>query len=117
MYDWNLSDDAVTALLEVNGERERFRDEAVGVTGIRPVDTTRVSEDRFTLLAVLEPNAVPLLKRIVGTITREGLVVEKPLLYCDGQVHARIVGSAAVLQNAVDGFPPNEPRNQRDWGV
>ncbi|WP_231183342.1 helix-turn-helix domain-containing protein [Haladaptatus sp. DYF46] len=106
LYDWNLSDDAVTALLEVDGERERFRDQAVSVTGIRSVDTTRVSEGRFTLLAVLEPDAVPLLKRMVATITQEGLVVEKPLLYRDGQVHTRLVGSTAVLQNAVDGFPP-----------
>ena len=118
LYDWNLSDDAVTALLEVDGERERFRDEAVGVTGMRSVDTTRVSEDRFTPRNLSKPDAVPLLKRMVATITREGLVVEKPLLYRDGQVHARIVGTAAVLQTAVDGFPPeSEPRNQCNRGV
>ncbi|MCO8244189.1 MULTISPECIES: helix-turn-helix domain-containing protein [unclassified Haladaptatus] len=105
LYDWNLSNDAVTALLEVDGERERFRDEAADVLGMRSVDTTRISERRFTLLAVLEPTVVPLLQGLVGTISREGLVVAKPLLYRDGQVHARIVGSAAVLQRAVDEFP------------
>ena len=105
LYDWNLSSDAVTALLEVDGERERFRDEAADVLGMRSVDTTRISERRFTLLAVLEPTVVPLLQGLVGTISREGLVVAKPLLYRDGQVHARIVGSAAVLQRAVDEFP------------
>lgn len=105
LYDWNLSNDAVTALLEVDGERERFRDEAADVLGMRSVDTARISERRFTLLAVLEPTVVPLLQGLVGTISREGLVVAKPLLYRDGQVHARIVGSAAVLQRAVDEFP------------
>ncbi|MGA9400187.1 helix-turn-helix domain-containing protein [Haladaptatus sp.] len=105
LYDWNLSSDAVTALLEVDGERERFRDEAADVLGMRSVDTTRISERRFTLLAVLEPTVVPLLQGLVGTISREGLVVAKPLLYRDGQVHARIVGSAPVLQRAVDEFP------------
>ncbi|KZN26472.1 DNA-binding protein [Haladaptatus sp. R4] len=105
LYDWNLSNDAVTALLEVDGERERFRDEAADVLGMRSVDTARISERRFTLLAVLEPTVVPLLQGLVGTISREGLVVAKPLLYRDGRVHARIVGSAAVLQRAVDEFP------------
>ena len=105
LYDWNLSQNAVSALMEVDGDRERFREETADVPGIRSVDTTRISEGRFTLLCVLEPEAVPLLERIVGTITQEGLVVAKPLLYRDGQVHARIVGSAAVLQTVVDAFP------------
>lgn len=105
LYDWNVSREGVTGLLEVDGDMDRFRDEMVGVPGIRSADTTRVTDGRFTLLYVLEPDVVPLMKELVRTISQEGLVVAKPILYRDGQVHARIVGSTSVLQTAVDEFP------------
>jgi predicted DNA binding protein len=106
LYDWNVSHgERATALLEVDGDRERFRDEVADVPGVVSADTTRVSDGRFTILLVLEPDVVPLLKRMVETISQEGLVVAKPIRYRNGHVHARIVGSTSVLQQAVDEVP------------
>lgn len=106
LYDWNVRQaGAATALFEVDGDRDRFRAELVDVPGVKSADTTPVTDGLFTLLLVIEPAAIPLLRNVLGTLTREGLVVAKPIVYRDGQVHARIVGSAAVLQTVFDDLP------------
>lgn len=106
LYDWNVRQEgAATALFEVDGDRDRFRAELVDVPGVKRADTTPVTDGLFTLLLVIEPAAIPLLRNVLGTLTREGLVVAKPIVYRDGQVHARIVGSAAVLQTVFDDLP------------
>lgn len=106
LYDWNVRQEGTaTALFEVDGDRDRFRAELVDVPGVKRADTTPVTDGLFTLLLVIEPAAILLLRNVLGTLTREGLVVAKPIVYRDGQVHARIVGSAAVLQTVFDDLP------------
>lgn len=106
LYDWNLSRrEAPTALLEVDGDIERFRHEISGVDGIQSIDVTPVSDDTFIVHAVLKPAVVPLLEKMLEWITREGVVVVKPIVYRDGRAHARIVGQSDVLQETVRNLP------------
>lgn len=106
LYDWNLSHpDAPTALLEVDGDIERYRDEIVDVDGVGSVDVTPVADGTFTVHAVLEPAVVPLLRKMLEWISREGVVVVKPIVYRDGQARARIVGRAEVLRETVQNLP------------
>jgi hypothetical protein len=106
LYDWNIpAGGGPTVLFEVDGDIDRFREGLEDVPGVRTADTTPVTADRFTLLVTLEPAVVPLMEEVLGAVTRDGLVVVKPIVYRDGQVHARIVGSSSVLQTAIGEFP------------
>lgn len=106
LYDWNLSQrEGATALLEVDGDIDQFQNKVVNTRGIQSAHTTRVIDGRFTLLYVLKPTTVPLLKGMLGALTQEGIVVAKPIVYRGGQAHARLVGSASTLQEVVDNLP------------
>lgn len=106
LYDWNMShEDGAAALLEVDGDIESFRENVSDTHGVRSADMNPVTDNRFVLLYELEPTSVPLLKKILSAITRQGIVVAKPAVYRDGQVQARIVGRAPILQEAVEQLP------------
>lgn len=115
LQDWNLAPASdgieeggvVTMLFEVDGDRERFEAAVADARAVRAVDTGAVGERWFVALLVLEPAAVPLMADVFGTLTQEGLVVATPVVYREGSVRTRIVGTAAVLQRALDAFPPH----------
>ncbi|MDY6819719.1 MAG: helix-turn-helix domain-containing protein [Halobacteriales archaeon] len=106
LYDWNpVETREVSALFEVDGELDQFKAATSDIAGIRSVDTTPVTDDRFTLLAVLQPDEVPLFEEVFSAVTQRGIVVAKPVVYRDRQVRARIVGSAKTLQAAISELP------------
>lgn len=106
LFDLNVSPDGrPTGLFEVDGDSDRVRDELDGANGLSTIEIAPVNGGTFNLLATLAPSTVPLQRDAFGAITREQLVVVKPIVYRDGHVHARIVGSSTALQTALGAFP------------
>lgn len=57
------------------------------------------------LLVTVRPDASPLSAAVFRALTRTGLVVDLPVVYREGSVHATFVGEAGALQSALDAFP------------
>jgi len=103
---WNLSgDESATFLFEIEGDFERFRTDLCDVPESVETEVTRIIDDRFYLLATLMVPEIPVLRNALPVLFREGLVVVPPVVYRDGQVHARFVGDSATLQAAVADLP------------
>lgn len=106
LVDWNLTPaDGATLLFEIDANAADLRTELDDVEEIGAVDVTAVHGTRCHLLLTLQPSTTPIIKHMFETLTRRGLVVLKPVVYRDGQAHARLVGDAAALQSALDRFP------------
>jgi predicted DNA binding protein len=107
LYDWNLSvDKRPTALFEVVGDSTPLCDELRDTSDVQWFDVNHVTDRRFNLLVLFESGQIRLLSEVLGTLTREKLIATKPVIYRNGQIQARIVGSASVLQSAVRDLPP-----------
>jgi len=112
LLDWNLGSAAsVTIFFEIDGDCEAAREallatpetiDASASVSVAPGDD---EPGAGYLLVRLDREAHPLLRGMVEAIGTEGLVVLKPLVYRDGQVDARLVGDAPVLQTVVDRLP------------
>jgi hypothetical protein len=109
LYDWNLAPggDAplATLLFEMDGDLARVRDALSDAEGVRSLDATPAGDGRFAALLVLEPAAIRLMSEVFATVTSAGIVVTTPVVYREGSVDARIVGTAPALQAAVGAFP------------
>lgn len=103
---WNVAPPSrVTGLLDVHGDGERL---AAALRAERPVETLshhRVAPDRHALLVVVGVEAVDVLEQVLGSLTRGAVIVVKPVVYRDGRVHLRLVGTDAAVQATVDGLP------------
>jgi hypothetical protein len=103
---WNLSgDESATLLFEIEGDFERFRTDLCDGPESVETEVTRITDDRFYLLATLTVPEIPLLRNALPVLFREALVVVPPVVYRDGQVHARFVGDSVTLQAAVADLP------------
>ncbi len=107
LLEWNQGDSrGVLGLFAIDGDRTEFEAELAGVPELVHADVTTAGDGRFYLLVVLRPSEAPLADRMFENLTRDGLVVLKPVIYRDGQVHARLVGSSSAVQAAVETVPP-----------
>ncbi|WP_458209089.1 helix-turn-helix domain-containing protein [Haladaptatus sp. NG-SE-30] len=108
LCNWNLADEgSATVLFEIDGNLDRFRADLDDVSGILEADINRITDGRFYLLVRVRISQIPLLRTVFPVLTRAGTVVVKPVVYRDGQVHARIVGTASELQSMVAELPPS----------
>lgn len=106
MLELNVADSrGITGLLSVDGDREAFERALSETPGLVSADATPAAEGSFYLLATIRPDAVPLAGGVFRALTRDGLVVVKPVVYRDGEVHARLVGETSAVQAAVDDLP------------
>jgi predicted DNA binding protein len=107
LVGWNLAaDPGATVLFAVDGDVEGFRAAFPDDTAVVSTDIARVSEGHFVLLLRVAPDESSVFGTMLATVRRDGLVVVKPVVYRDGQVHARIVGESAVVQAFVEALPP-----------
>lgn len=98
-----------TMLFSVDGEyagldEQLLEDDAVGRAELTPVD-----ENHAVLLVTLRPEKTPFVATIFDALASPGVVVNTPVGYRDGSVHATLVGEAATLQSVIDAFPPAVP--------
>jgi len=104
LVDWNLGDtDRPTLLYSITGDETAFR-EAIEQTAI-PVswDVTTIDDERF--YCYLRADPVSQLETVLEAASTDGLVVVKPVVYCDGSVTARLVGEPEVLQSVLRSMP------------
>lgn len=107
LVGWNLAGDAgVTLLFAVEGDIEGMRADLPDIAAVATVDTAPLSAERFALLVRLDAAATAVFGDIVAALRQSGLVVVTPVVYRDGEVHARIVGETAAVQAFVDAVPP-----------
>jgi len=106
MYDSNVTSiDKPVALYEVDGDVDAFRDELHGVSGVHEAVAKPVTEGRFNLLVVHDVEEASIMEDVLRAVTQKGIIVAKPVVYRNGKVHSRIVGSASTLQDAITDFP------------
>lgn len=106
LVDWNLAaDDGATALFSVDGDPDAFADAVPDVPMLLDVDVAPTGADHFYLLVVGDPSAADLAAGVYETVTTAGLVVLKPVVYREGRVHLRMIGSSDVIQAAVEAHP------------
>lgn len=103
LLDWSFTDsEAITTLFAVRGDCRAFRTALADVPEVVEADVTPDDDQRFYFLATIRP---PLFKDLFETFTKHGLLVITPVLYRDGEVHARFVGRSDVVQAALDHIP------------
>lgn len=103
---WNLATgDRLTALGDVHGDGARLAREVGEEDPVQRVSHTRVGPERHVLLLDVARGAVAMLEAVLGSFTRDQLIVVKPVVYRDGAVHVRFVGAADAVQGAVDELP------------
>ena len=103
---WNVAAaSGVTGLADVRGDGARLAAAIREEPPVASVARTQVAPGRHVFLIEVGAGAIALLERILGSLTREQLTVVKPVVYRDGRVHVRLVGTAAAVQGAVDGLP------------
>ncbi|QGA81481.1 helix-turn-helix domain-containing protein [Halomicrobium sp. LC1Hm] len=107
LLEWNTTAaDAETVLFAIRGDATPFATDAPGTRGIDNVQLS-APEGRWTYALVeVRPVSTPLFDAIRDARTRRRLVVRKPIIYRDGDMHFRIVGDATALQTALDAAPP-----------
>jgi len=106
LLEWNTTGAEVeTVLFAIRGDAATFAEAAPETPGI---DSVRLSapEGHWTYALVeVRRFSTPLFDAIRDARARRGLVVRKPIVYRDGDMHFRIVGDATALQTAIDAAP------------
>jgi predicted DNA binding protein len=105
LVDWNLGADYPTALYSVDGDADAFRESLPEMPLLRDVELTETGENHFYLLLTADPGEDTVASGMLESLTTPGLVVLKPAVYRDGDVHVRMVGTEAALQELVDDHP------------
>jgi predicted DNA binding protein len=118
LIDWNVAGDGpAIVLFEVAGGREAFAERLADLPEIRDADLTAVATDRFYALVEVSVAAAALLREMLDTVTTEGVVVVKPVVYRDAGVEAQLVGDADALQATLDGVPGPVSVDVREIGA
>lgn len=106
LLDWNLGDGSrPTALLETDGDGAAFRQALSGLEPIDEFDLHVTNSGQTYCFLSLEPDPDSEMARIFDLLSREGLIVVKPIVYRDGAVHATWVGESEVLQATIAAMP------------
>lgn len=104
--DWNRGDTAIsTHLYAIDGDAATFVDLAAETTGVETVELSRPDSAVSYALLELRDEAVPIFGGAAEAIDRAGLVVRRPLVYKEGEIHGHIVGNPETLQTTIDETP------------
>lgn len=107
LLDWNAGGDrAVVALFRIDGDRESIESELAAAPAVTDVDATPIHGERFHALVTLDTGSVPLVRSVFEALLTLGVVVVKPVVYRDGEVHATFVGEGGALGTVLESFPP-----------
>ena len=106
-----------TMLFSVDGEHAGLADALVAEPGVGRAEVTPVDEGRAVLLLTLRPREIPFAATVFEAFTRPGLVVELPVVYRDGSVHATLLGDSEAIQAVIDAFPDAATVDVREVGT
>ncbi|MFC7141643.1 helix-turn-helix domain-containing protein [Halosimplex aquaticum] len=106
VLEWNTTPaEAETVLFAVRGDAEPFAAAAPETEAVESVTLSAVDGRWTYALAAVRPHETPLFEAVRRARTRTGLVVRKPIVYRDGDMHFRVVGDADAIQAALDRAP------------
>ncbi|MCU4798863.1 helix-turn-helix domain-containing protein [Halobacteria archaeon HArc-gm2] len=100
---WNLTNDAVTVMGLVEGDREAVVAAAETTAVVAEYDVVPVDEDRFYVYFVDE--GTPVAWQLFEAFTVEGLIVIPPIRYDERGITLELVGADADLQAALEEVP------------
>jgi predicted DNA binding protein len=104
LLDLNPTDDDRPAVLFViEGDRERFAADLDATPEIPDYDLTPLDDGRF--YAYLRPETNPVIRDLIGTLTRDSLLINFPVEYRDGSSRLTLIGTRTDLQAAVENLP------------
>ena len=104
--DWNRGDSELsTHLYGIDGDGATFAELARETAGVESVELAAAETGVSYALVVLRDAAVPIFGGSAAAIDRNGLVVQRPLVYRDGCIHGYIVGDPETLQSTLDELP------------
>jgi predicted DNA binding protein len=108
--DWNRGDSELsTHLYGIDGDGATFAELARETAGIESVELAAADARVSYTLVVLRDATMPIFGGSAAAIDRDGLVVQRPLVYRDGCIHGHIVGDPATLQSTLDKLPESVP--------
>jgi predicted DNA binding protein len=113
VLDWNLTAEEAMILFEVAGDPAPLVEGAADLAGVDRVETsgeravdgdgTHDGGDTETQVLVhVQRSSVPIFSCLASALASGGLIVRTPLVFRDGEIHARIVGDPAPLQEAFE---------------
>ncbi len=106
LHEWNPQGETSATLFYVcEGDRDPVVAGLARSPLVADVSASPLDEGRFGLLVQLDVGEHPLVRRVFETVTGTGLIVRKPVVYREGQVHARLLGSAETLRRLVGNVP------------
>jgi predicted DNA binding protein len=106
LLEWNLTGEAVeTVLFAVDGDPAPFVAAAPETPSVESVQCS-ATEGRWSYVLVeLRPLETALFDAVRAARARPGLVVRKPIVYRDGDMRFRVIGTGAALQDAIEEAP------------
>jgi len=110
VLDWNLTAEDAMLLFEVAGDPTPLVEGASDLSGVdrvetsgdRPIDRESAGEGETQVLAHVQRSSVPIFSCLASALASGGLIVRTPLVFRDGEIHARIVGDPTPLQDAFE---------------
>ncbi|WP_436907312.1 helix-turn-helix domain-containing protein [Halosimplex marinum] len=102
LLEWNTTSEGVeTVLFGIRGDPGQFAAAAPQTDGIGSVTLSPASGEWTYALVDTRPLSTSLFAAIHRARARPGLVVRKPIVYRDGEMHFRVVGESDALQAAL----------------
>jgi len=107
VLDWNLVGEEILVLFGVAGDPAPLVDAAPELPGVERVDTSGdrpvdSDEAETQVLVHARRSSVPIFSCLASALESGGLIVRTPLVFRDGEIHARIIGDPAPLQAAFE---------------
>jgi hypothetical protein len=95
----------LTGLFHVEGDRVAVAERLETPPEVVTAETVPAPGGGFYLLAVLDPESVPLMRALFEVLAWRELVVVPPVVYRGGTVRARIVGTTGTVGDLVEALP------------
>jgi hypothetical protein len=95
----------VSALFHVEGDRAALGERLACQREVDVAETAPAAGGGFYLLAVLDPTSVPMMQAVFEVLAWQELIVVPPVVYRDGTVHVRMVGTTGTVGGLVEAFP------------
>ncbi|MEF8839041.1 MAG: helix-turn-helix domain-containing protein [Haloarculaceae archaeon] len=106
LHEWNPgADDSITAFYVCEGAQAPVVEALAAAPLVQEVSASGFDDNRFGLLVRLERGGDPFVERLFAAITSPGLIVTKPIVYRDGQVRARLLGTDETLSAVLEQIP------------
>ena len=106
-----------TMLFSVDGDHAGLAEALRGEAAVGRAEVSAIDDGRAVLMVSLRPAEVPFAATVFEAFTRPGLVIELPVVYRDGSVHATLLGEPGAIPGVLDAFPDAAAVEVREVGA